>query len=243
MAESAPSPSTSGGPMPGARLRAGCHRATSPSLGVTAIELLPVHMFIIDDRTLLREGTGRITGDTTPSASSRPNSRYASTSSSLRFRRLSSSRRWSRIVPLGNGHRGHPRRRLQPHPPRGTRTARPSRGGGMDNSGSYYNLSPRTIPGIYMDDHGLRKHPPDEPLASARPPAHHGFSLRYWVTGDARRRLPVRPRHASLAREDCTRFDKLGAFFDIMPPGPGDLSQVKLIAEPWDCRPRRLPGG
>ena len=37
------------------------------------------------------------------------------------------------------------------------------------------------------------------------------------------------------------RLDKLGAFFDIIHQDPV-LSQVKLIAEPWDVGPGRLPG-
>ena len=56
-------------------------------------------------------------------------------------------------------------------------------------------------------------------------------SLRYWVHRDARRRLPLRPRER--AARELYDVDRLGAFFDIIHQDPV-LSQVKLIAEPWD---------
>ena len=49
-----------------------------------------------------------------------------------------------------------------------------------------------------------------------------------------RRRLPLRPRPA-LARE-LYDVDRLSSFFDIIHQDPV-LSQVKLIAEPWDVGP------
>ena len=60
-------------------------------------------------------------------------------------------------------------------------------------------------------------------------------SLRYWVERHARRRLPLRPRPAC-SRASCTRSTGSAAFFDIMQQDPM-LSQVKLIAEPWDLGP------
>ena len=57
-------------------------------------------------------------------------------------------------------------------------------------------------------------------------------SLRYWVLRDARRRLPLRPR-----RDPGPAVPRGGqavsAFFDIIQQDPV-ISQVKLIAEPWD---------
>ena len=50
--------------------------------------------------------------------------------------------------------------------------------------------------------------------------------------GDARRRLPLRPRRDARARR-ARRFDRNGAFLAAVRQDPV-LSQVKLIAEPWD---------
>ena len=59
-------------------------------------------------------------------------------------------------------------------------------------------------------------------------------SLRYWVDRDARRRLPIRPRLASRAGvREFHSVDRLSAFFDLVNQDPV-VSQVKLIAEPWD---------
>ena len=57
-------------------------------------------------------------------------------------------------------------------------------------------------------------------------------SLRYWVTRDARRRLPLRSRAARWPA-NCTPSTSSASFFDIIHQDPV-LSQVKLIAEPWD---------
>ena len=64
-------------------------------------------------------------------------------------------------------------------------------------------------------------------------------SLRYWVLemhvdGFRFDLAPV------LARE-LYEVNRLGTFFDIIQQDPV-LSQVKLIAEPWDVGPGRLPG-
>ena len=56
-------------------------------------------------------------------------------------------------------------------------------------------------------------------------------SLRYWVTGDARGRLPLRPGGHPGAR--AARGGPLSSFLDIIHQDPV-ISQVKLIAEPWD---------
>ena len=65
-------------------------------------------------------------------------------------------------------------------------------------------------------------------------------SLRYWViemhVDGFRFDLA-----ATLARE-LHEVDRLSAFFDLVQQDPV-LSQVKLIAEPWDVGPGRLPGG
>ncbi len=64
-------------------------------------------------------------------------------------------------------------------------------------------------------------------------------SLRYWVL-----EMHVdgfRFDLASALARELHEVDRLGAFFDIIHQDPV-LSQVKLIAEPWDLGRRRLPG-
>ena len=71
------------------------------------------------------------------------------------------------------------------------------------------------------------------PVAPERAAADHGLAA---LLGDRvpRRRLPLRPASA-LAREFYD-VDRLSAFFDVIHQDPV-LSQVKLIAEPWDVGP------
>ena len=66
-------------------------------------------------------------------------------------------------------------------------------------------------------------------------------SLRYWVQRDARRRLPLRPG-ARCSRASCTTSNPLRHVLRHHPARTRSLSQVKLIAEPWDVGPGRLPG-
>ncbi len=64
-------------------------------------------------------------------------------------------------------------------------------------------------------------------------------SLRYWVL-----EMHVdgfRFDLASALARELFEVDRLGSFFDTMRQDPV-LSQVKLIAEPWDVGRRRLPG-
>ena len=65
-------------------------------------------------------------------------------------------------------------------------------------------------------------------------------SLRYWVL-----EMHVdgfRFDLASALARELHEVDRLGAFFEIIRQDPV-LSQVKLIAEPWDLGRRRLSAG
>ena len=105
---------------------------------------------------------------------------------------------------------------------------------GVDNA-SYYRLSPED-PRYYMDFTGCGNtlnmtHPRVLQLIMD--------SLRYWVT-----EMHVdgfRFDLASTLARELFEVDQLGAFFDIIHQDPV-LSQVKLIAEPWDVGRGRLPG-
>jgi glycogen operon protein len=97
---------------------------------------------------------------------------------------------------------------------------------GVDNA-AYYRLSPAD-PRYYMDFTGCGNSP------NMRHPRVLQLimdSLRYWVT-----EMHVdgfRFDLASTLARELYEVDRLGAFFDIIHQDPV-LSQVKLIAEPWD---------
>ena len=106
---------------------------------------------------------------------------------------------------------------------------------GVDNQ-SYYRLMPDD-PRFYMDFTGT---------GNSLNPVHPSVlrlimdSLRYWVIEchvDG-----FRFDLASALARELYDVDRLSAFFDIIHQDPV-LSQVKLIAEPWDVGPGRLPGG
>lgn len=189
-------------------------------LGVTAVELMPVH-HRVDDRHLVEQGLKNYWGYNTLSYFA-PDSRYSAAQSPqesiLEFKRMVRSLHRAGIEVIldvvynhtGEGNRFGPTLSLR----------------GLDNS-HYYRLvnSDRRF---YMDYTGC-----GNTLNMVCPRVLQLImdSLRYWVTEmhvDGFRFDLA----AALARE-LHAVDKLGAFFDIMHQDP-ILSQVKLIAEPWD---------
>ena len=86
----------------------------------------------------------------------------------------------------------------------------------------------RRRPALLPGHDGHREQPAD--AAPARAADDHGLAA---VLGarDARGRVPVRPA-AALARQ-FYEVDRLSAFFDLVQQDPV-VSQAKLIAEPWD---------
>ena len=100
---------------------------------------------------------------------------------------------------------------------------------GIDNA-EYYHLSPQDRR-YYMDFTGCGNTPK---MSSPRVLQMIMDSLRYWVT-----EMHVdgfRFDLASTLARELYEVNKLGAFFDIIHQDP-ILSQVKLIAEPWDVGP------
>ena len=187
-------------------------------LGVTAVELLPVHAFV-DDRHLVEQGLRNYWGYNTlgffaPSCATAPPAKV------------------KRVQDDGEdaargGHRGDPRRGLQPHLRRQPPRARRCRFRGIDNA-AYYRLVPER-PRYYVDFTGcgntlnLR--------ASARAAADDGLAAllgRARCTSTASASTSPRRWRAS-----CTTVDHLGGFFDAIRQDPV-LCRVKLIAEPWD---------
>jgi isoamylase len=188
-------------------------------LGVTAVELMPVH-HRVDDRHLVERGLANYWGYNTLSFFS-PDTRYASSSfpsAVCEFKHM--VRQLHRaglevILDVVYNHTGEGNH-LGP-----TLSLR-----GLDNA-SYYRLVPND-PRFYMDYTGC-----GNTLNMLCPRVLQLImdSLRYWVL-----EMHVdgfRFDLASTLARELHAVDRLGAFFDIIHQDPV-LSQVKLIAEPWD---------
>jgi glycogen operon protein len=190
------------------------------SLGVTAVELMPVHHYV-KDRHLLERNLDNYWGYNSL-AFFAPELRYASKNSPRKsvqeFKMMVRALHAAGIevildVVYNHTGEGSP---LGP-----TLSMR-----GVDNA-SYYRLSPEN-PRYYMDFTGCgntlnMQHPRVLQLIMD--------SLRYWVT--EMRVDGFRFDLASTLARELFAVNKLGAFFDIIHQDP-ILSQVKLIAEPWD---------
>ena len=187
-------------------------------LGITAIELMPVHQFVQDD-TLQQKGLRNYWGYNTIGFFAPQRVRQQHHRRAARAGVQGHGPR-----PARGGHRGHPRRGLQPHrrgqPPRPTLSFK-----GIDNR-TYYRLV-EDDKQHYMDYTGTGN-------LNVRTPQSLQLimdSLRYWVT-----EMHVdgfRFDLASTLARELHAVDRLAAFFDLVHQDPV-VSQVKLIAEPWD---------
>jgi glycogen operon protein len=185
-------------------------------LGVTAIELMPVHYFV-DDRQLVEKGLRNYWGYNTIGFFA-PMSRYLATSSISEFKTMVKIMHTAGIEVILDVVYNHTAEGNQLGPTLSFR--------GIDNSVYYRTVADN--PRYYMDYTGTgntlnMRHPRVLQLIMD--------SLRYWVLDmhvDGFRFDLA----ATLARE-LHEVDKLGAFLDIIHQDPV-LSQVKLIAEPWD---------
>jgi isoamylase len=185
-------------------------------LGVTAIELMPVHYFI-DDRQLVEKGLRNYWGYNSIGFFA-PESRYCATNSINEFKTMVKTMHSAGIEVILDVVYNHTAEGNQLGPTLSFR--------GIDNT-VYYRTSPDN-PRYYVDYTGTgntlnMRHPRVLQLIMD--------SLRYWVLDmhvDGFRFDLA----ATLARE-LHEVDRLGAFLDIIHQDPV-LSQVKLIAEPWD---------
>ncbi len=189
-------------------------------LGVTAVELMPVHHHV-DDRHLVDRGLTNYWGYNTV-AFLAPELRYASTpdgrESVREFKRMVHALHTAEIEVILDVVYNHTAEGNHMGPTLSLR--------GIDNT-SYYRTVPEN-PRYYMDYTGCgntlnMRHPRVLQLIMD--------SLRYWVL-----EMHVdgfRFDLASALARELHEVDKLGAFFDIIHQDPV-LSQVKLIAEPWD---------
>jgi len=189
-------------------------------LGVTAVELMPVH-HRVDDRHLVEKDLNCYWGYNTLSFFA-PDTRYAADPTpqgSLReFKEMVKTLHRNGLEVILDVVYNHTGEGSHLGPTLSLR--------GIDNK-SYYRLMP-SQPRYYRDYTGC-----GNTLNMVTPRVLQLImdSLRYWVTEmhvDGFRFDLA----AALARE-LHAVDKLGAFFDIIHQDP-ILSQVKLIAEPWD---------
>jgi glycogen operon protein len=185
-------------------------------LGITAVELMPVHCFI-DDRQLVARGLRNYWGYNTIGFLA-PEPRYSATGTLNEFKTMVKSLHSAGIEVILDVVYNHTAEGNQLGPTLSFR--------GIDNA-VYYRPLPDN-PRYYRDYTGTgntlnMRHPRVLQLIMD--------SLRYWVlemhVDGFRFDLA-----ATLARE-LHEVDRLGAFLDIIHQDPV-LSQVKLIAEPWD---------
>jgi len=185
-------------------------------LGVTAVELMPVHTFI-DDRNLIGRGLRNYWGYNSIGFFA-PEPRYCATASINDFKTMVKTLHSAGIEVILDV--------VYNHTAEGNHLGPTLSFRGIDNP-AYYRLV-LDDPRYYIDYTGTgntlnMRHPRVLQLIMD--------SLRYWVlemhVDGFRFDLA-----ATLARE-LHEVDRLGAFLDIIHQDP-ILSQVKLIAEPWD---------
>ena len=192
-------------------------------LGVTAVELLPVH-HIVDESFLFERGLSNYWGYSTIGFFA-PHSRYAATGQHgqevREFKGMVKALHRAGIEVILDV--------VYNHTAEGNHLGPMLSFKGVDNK-SYYRLVPDD-PRHYMDYTGTgntlnAQHPSVLRLIMD--------SLRYWVIEchvDG-----FRFDLASALARELYDVDRLSAFFDVIHQDPV-LSQVKLIAEPWDVGP------
>jgi isoamylase len=185
-------------------------------LGVTAVELMPVHTFI-DDRHLVERGLRNYWGYNSIGFFA-PDMRYSASGFVGEFKSMVKRLHSEGVEVILDV--------VYNHTAEGNHMGPTLCFRGIDNS-SYYRLSPED-PRYYMDFTGC-----GNTLNMVNPRVLQLImdSLRYWVlemhVDGFRFDLA-----AALARE-LYEVNQLSAFFDVIHQDPV-ISQVKLIAEPWD---------
>jgi isoamylase len=191
-------------------------------LGVTALELLPVHQFVVD-RHLAERGLTNYWGYNSIGFFA-PDVRYATRglgNQVYEFKTMVKTLHQAGLEVIldvvynhtGEGNHLGPTLSLK----------------GIDNA-AYYRLEPDN-PRFYTDFTGTgnslnMQHPRTIQLVMD--------SLRYWV--DEMHVDGFRFDLAPVLARELYDVDKLSAFFDIMQQDP-TLARIKLIAEPWDVGP------
>jgi isoamylase len=209
------------------RLRGTYAALTTPSvlshiknLGVTAVELLPIQTFI-DDSYLTEKGLRNYWGYNTLSFFS-PARRYAATPdfAFAEFKEMVAHFHEAGIEVILDV--------VYNHTPEGNEKGPTLSFKGVDNA-SYYRLAPDRR--YYINDTGTGN---TVNLSNSRVLQLVTDSLRYWA-----QEMHVdgfRFDLATILAREPHGFDEDGRFLDACRQDPV-LSQVKLIAEPWDCGP------
>ena len=185
-------------------------------LGITTVELLPVHAFV-DDRRLVEQGLRNYWGYNTIGFFA-PEARYSASGKVNEFKTMVKTLHSAGIEVILDV--------VYNHTAEGNELGATLCFRGIDNA-AYYRLIPDNKR-RYMDFTGTGntlnvRHPRVLQLMTD--------SLRYWVT-----EMHVdgfRFDLASALARELHAVDRLGAFFDIIRQDPV-LNEVKLIAEPWD---------
>jgi isoamylase len=209
------------------RLRGTYAALTTPSvlsyvknLGVTAVELLPIQTFV-DDSYLTEKGLRNYWGYNTLSFFS-PARRYAATPdfAFAEFKEMVAHFHEAGIEVILDV--------VYNHTPEGNEKGPTLSFKGVDNA-SYYRLAPDRR--YYINDTGTGN---TVNLSNSRVLQLVTDSLRYWA-----QEMHVdgfRFDLATILAREPHGFDEDGRFLDACRQDPV-LSQVKLIAEPWDCGP------
>ena len=185
-------------------------------LGVTAVELMPIHAFV-DDHRLVQRGLSNYWGYNTIGFFA-PDARYLANGTLAEFKTVVKTLHSAGIEVILDV--------VYNHTAEGGRLGPTLSFRGIDNA-AYYRLK-ADDPREYMDYTGTGNtlnmmHPRVLQLLMD--------SLRYWVLD-----MHVdgfRFDLASALARELHEVDRLGAFFDVIHQDPV-LSEVKLIAEPWD---------
>jgi isoamylase len=185
-------------------------------LGVTAVELMPVHTFITD-RYLVEKRLRNYWGYNSIGYFA-PHAAYASSNDISEFKTMVKALHSAGIEVILDV--------VYNHTAEGNHLGPTLCFRGIDNA-AYYRLSPEN-PRHYVDYTGC-----GNTLNMLQPSVLQLImdSLRYWVT-----EMHVdgfRFDLASALARELHEVDRLGAFFDTISQDPV-VSQVKLIAEPWD---------
>jgi glycogen operon protein len=185
-------------------------------LGVTTIELMPIHAFI-DDRQLVERGLRNHWGYNTLGFFA-PEARYSASGKVKEFKTMVKTLHSAGIEVLLDVVYNHSCEGNQLGPTLSLR--------GLDNA-AYYILDPEN-PRHYADFTGCGntvnlEHPRALQLVMD--------SLRYWV--EEMHVDGFRFDLASALARESGRVEHLGGFFDAIRQDPV-LNRVKLIAEPWD---------
>jgi isoamylase len=189
------------------------------SLGVTAIELLPIQASITD-RRLLEKGLSNYWGYDTIGFFA-PNPQYSASGNVAGFKTMVSHFHDAGIEVILDV--------VYNHTPEGNERGPTLCFKGIDNA-SYYRLMPDE-PRYYINDTGTGN---TLKLSHPRVLQMVTDSLRYWVT-----EMHVdgfRFDLATILAREEHGFDHSGGFLDSCRQDP-ILSKVKLIAEPWDIGP------